>query len=82
MLGKAPVEDNMYQQALDILKESGMSPDQQPEGWLKALKIQAGEQLSEEELEVKDDECSPISLGSNEALLTEQQRQAQSSLPC
>ncbi len=74
-------EDNEYEEALKILKASGQHLDQQPEGWMKALRIQAGEQLSEEELEVKDDEESPISLGSNEALLTEQQRQAQSSLP-
>ena len=78
---KAPVDDNAYQRALAILRESNVSPEQQPAGWDKALRTQAGEQLSEEELEVKETEQTSISLGSNEAILTEQQRQAQSSLP-
>lgn len=78
---EAPVDDNQYRLALEALKAAGVSPSQQSEGWMKALKIQSGEQLSEEELEVKEDDDSPISLGSNEALLTEQDRQAQSSYP-
>jgi len=81
MLGKAPVDENEYEEALRIMRASNVSPEQQPDGWFKALRIQSGEQLSEEELEVKQDEESPISLGSNEDVLTEQQRQAQSSLP-
>ena len=80
--GEVVEEDNSeYEAALAILRESGQDISQQPESWMKALRIQAGEQLTDEELEVKEDEESPISLGSNEALLTEQARQAQSSLP-
>lgn len=79
---KAPVEPSQYQKALEVLRQSGNSPEQQPEGWMHALRIQTGEQLSEEELEVDEsDDESPISLGSNEAILTEQERQAQSSYP-
>lgn len=79
---KAPIEANQYEKALEVLRQSGVSPEQQPSGWMHALRIQAGEQLSEEELEVDEsDDESPISLGSNEAILTEQERQAQSSYP-
>jgi hypothetical protein len=82
MLDKAPVKESQYEAALKAMRDAGVHPEQQPEGWIKSFRIQSGEQLSEEELEVREDEESPISLGSNEALLTEQQRQAQSSLPC
>jgi hypothetical protein len=82
VLGRAPVEESQYERAARILKEAGHSPEQNPDSWSKACRTQAGEQLDDSDLEVKDeDEDSPISLGSNESILTEQQRQAQSSYP-
>jgi hypothetical protein len=81
-LAGPPIDDNGYKEALSILRASNLSPEQQSDGWMKALRIQAGETLSEDELKVEDAEESDISEGSNEEILTEQQRQAQSSLPC
>lgn len=82
IVGKAPIEESQYERASRILREAGHSPEQNPESWLKACRTQAGEQLDDEDLEVKESDVdSPISLGSNESILTEQQRQAQSSYP-
>lgn len=79
---EGPADENTFLKALEVLRASGVSPEQQPEGWDKALRVQGGEELSEEELEVKEQDSSDISLGSNESVLTEQLRQAQSSEPC
>ena len=73
-----PVEDNDYAKALAILRESGVMD--QPEGWEAALKLQAGEEMTDEEIDaMSEDEQSLTCEMSNQLLLTEQERQAQSS---